>query len=206
MTYETTDALFAGICDEIRAKDGTTALIRHQDIPARISAISGGGEDFFAVPIPDDIVEYKGLESDGTSAKNKEISTNEVRLVLRKSFSFFRNGFDCGIFKLKKQLPMEYSTIALTGKFGIDGGGITEKVYIKVADSIPEQVSGQRYDFSDWILIKETNQYLGSAAEETITIQNEGFTGRFLYIGILHGDESEVYTAQFAIKSIILNM
>lgn len=43
MIYETTDALFTGICDEIRAKDGSTELIRHQDIPARIAAISGGG-------------------------------------------------------------------------------------------------------------------------------------------------------------------
>lgn len=41
--YETTDALFTGICDAIRGKDGTTALISHQQIPARISAINGGG-------------------------------------------------------------------------------------------------------------------------------------------------------------------
>lgn len=40
--YETTDALFKGICDSIREKDETTALIRHQDIPARIAAIAGG--------------------------------------------------------------------------------------------------------------------------------------------------------------------
>lgn len=42
--YETTDALFTGICDAIREKDGTTEPIRHQQIPARIAAISGGGE------------------------------------------------------------------------------------------------------------------------------------------------------------------
>lgn len=41
--YETVDSLFTGICDAIREKDGTTALISHQDIPARIEAISGGG-------------------------------------------------------------------------------------------------------------------------------------------------------------------
>lgn len=40
--YETVDSLFTGICDAIREKDGTTALISHQDIPARIEAISGG--------------------------------------------------------------------------------------------------------------------------------------------------------------------
>ncbi len=41
--YETVDALFTGICDAIRGKDGTTELISHQDIPARISAISSSG-------------------------------------------------------------------------------------------------------------------------------------------------------------------
>lgn len=46
--YETTDALFTGICDAIREKDGTTALISHQDIPARIAAISGAGEGFIS--------------------------------------------------------------------------------------------------------------------------------------------------------------
>lgn len=44
--YGTVDALFTGICDAIREKDGTTALISHQDIPERISAIRGGGGEF----------------------------------------------------------------------------------------------------------------------------------------------------------------
>lgn len=44
MTYTTIDSLFIGICDAIREKDGTTALINHQDIPERIAAISGGGD------------------------------------------------------------------------------------------------------------------------------------------------------------------
>lgn len=42
--YETVRDLFTGICDAIREKDGTTALISHQDIPERIGAISGGTE------------------------------------------------------------------------------------------------------------------------------------------------------------------
>ncbi len=41
--YETVSDLFTGICDAIREKDGTTALISHQDIPDRIAAISGSG-------------------------------------------------------------------------------------------------------------------------------------------------------------------
>lgn len=49
--YETTDALFTGICDAIRDKDGTTALISHQDIPARIAAIGdGSGGTAFVSP------------------------------------------------------------------------------------------------------------------------------------------------------------
>ena len=42
--YETVDALLTGICDAIREKDGTTALISHQDIPSRIAGISSGSE------------------------------------------------------------------------------------------------------------------------------------------------------------------
>ncbi len=39
MSYESVPALFTGICDAIREKDGTTALIPHQDIPDRIRTI-----------------------------------------------------------------------------------------------------------------------------------------------------------------------
>lgn len=42
LTYETLPALFTGICDAIRSKDGTSAQINHQDIPAKISAIVTG--------------------------------------------------------------------------------------------------------------------------------------------------------------------
>jgi len=43
MAYTTLSDLFKGICDAIRAKDGTTGTINHQDIPTRISAITTGG-------------------------------------------------------------------------------------------------------------------------------------------------------------------
>lgn len=43
MSYTTITELFSGICDAIRDKDGTTDPINHQDIPARIAAISSGG-------------------------------------------------------------------------------------------------------------------------------------------------------------------
>lgn len=38
--YNTTAELFKGICDAVREKDSTTALINHQDIPERIAKIS----------------------------------------------------------------------------------------------------------------------------------------------------------------------
>ena len=42
LTYETLPELFTGICNAIRAKDGTSADINHQDIPAKIAAITTG--------------------------------------------------------------------------------------------------------------------------------------------------------------------
>lgn len=41
--YNTVDALFDGICNAIRKKDGTTELIEHQDIPERIACLSVAG-------------------------------------------------------------------------------------------------------------------------------------------------------------------
>jgi len=41
MAYSTIAALFAGICNAIRSKDGTSGVILHQDIPDRILALNG---------------------------------------------------------------------------------------------------------------------------------------------------------------------
>lgn len=62
--YETVDGLFTGICDAIREKEGTTALINHQDIPARIEALSGISSigAFYAAP--------KGLKIDNGVVSN----------------------------------------------------------------------------------------------------------------------------------------
>lgn len=46
LTYATLPALFTGICDAIRLKEGTTASINHQDIPAKITALPSGGDVF----------------------------------------------------------------------------------------------------------------------------------------------------------------
>lgn len=40
MAYNSVSELFTGICDAIRAKDGTTEPINHVDIPDRISKIN----------------------------------------------------------------------------------------------------------------------------------------------------------------------
>lgn len=42
MSYSTVNALMKGIADAIRAKDGTSAAIPHQNFPDRIAAIQGG--------------------------------------------------------------------------------------------------------------------------------------------------------------------
>ncbi|MBP3469711.1 MAG: hypothetical protein J6K26_09380 [Lachnospiraceae bacterium] len=49
MQYTTISSLFTGICDAIRKKEGSTGLISHQEIPARIEALSSssGGLKFF---------------------------------------------------------------------------------------------------------------------------------------------------------------
>lgn len=41
--YSNVKALFTAICDAIRAKDGSTGTIRHEDIPERIAAIPTNG-------------------------------------------------------------------------------------------------------------------------------------------------------------------
>lgn len=43
MKYTTISALFTGICDAIRKKEGSSGAINHQDIPARIEALATSG-------------------------------------------------------------------------------------------------------------------------------------------------------------------
>lgn len=44
LKYPTLKALFTAICDSVRAKEGTTELINHQDLPERIDAIESSGD------------------------------------------------------------------------------------------------------------------------------------------------------------------
>lgn len=51
MSYSTISELFKGICDAVRAKDGSTEAISHSQIPARIMGIEGG-DGYFKMPEP----------------------------------------------------------------------------------------------------------------------------------------------------------
>ncbi|MBP3469709.1 MAG: hypothetical protein J6K26_09370 [Lachnospiraceae bacterium] len=55
MMYNSLSELFKGICDAIRARDGTSQEINHQDIPERISSIQGGESNYFEIPESYDI-------------------------------------------------------------------------------------------------------------------------------------------------------
>ena len=43
MAYENVKDLRTAICDSVREKEGSSELIPHQELPERISGISGGG-------------------------------------------------------------------------------------------------------------------------------------------------------------------
>lgn len=42
MAYENLKDLMTGICDAVRAKEGSSELIPHQELPERISCIQSG--------------------------------------------------------------------------------------------------------------------------------------------------------------------
>ena len=42
-TYTSLSALFQAICNSVRKKEGTSSLINHQELPARILALPSGG-------------------------------------------------------------------------------------------------------------------------------------------------------------------
>lgn len=90
MAYTTSTQLFTAICNAIRAKDGTTDPIPHQDIPSRILSLSGSGGGGGTV-VPNDpytIVETQPLlwfdsscVTDATTLVNKGTSTDVINAV-----------------------------------------------------------------------------------------------------------------------------
>lgn len=114
--YETTDALFAGICDEIRAKDGTTALIRHQDIPARIAAINGesGGVVFTS---PFYTYRGSGLKLENMVASNFSESS---AIFIEEAFLPGNDTWEIGVKFTLPQKTKVYHALFGTGVSGTD--------------------------------------------------------------------------------------
>ncbi len=83
--FETVDALFKGICDAIREKDGTTALISHQQIPARIVAISSGGD---GGRLPDYDGDYEVTPKTEDQLLNTENKSMTKDVVIKKIPTF----------------------------------------------------------------------------------------------------------------------
>ncbi len=50
MSYDTISGLFKGICDAVRAKEGSTGAINHIQIPERIMGIESGDGPYYNMP------------------------------------------------------------------------------------------------------------------------------------------------------------
>lgn len=206
--YETTEALFAGICDAIREKDGTTELISHQNIPERITAIpSGGGVEengaVFLMPVANEAFEMMA----GKSATVNSLINRKSYINLRKPYSLAGNGYDSALFKYKIPINAEgYDSISVTCTLGNDGAGVKAKAYLVIADSVPDVVENERYDFSGWELIGESTGAYDTTDEITVIIPLEHMQKKGnLYIGLHHGDEARDHTVAICVRSIILN-
>lgn len=94
--YDTVDDLFTGICDAIREKDGTTALISHQDIPERIASIISGDGENGNLSFESSFFTYDG---GGMKIKNMVVSEFDYRnaIFLSEPFLPGENPWEIGI-------------------------------------------------------------------------------------------------------------
>lgn len=149
MSYTTITELFSGICDAIRAKDGTTDPINHQDIPARIAAIqAGGGSSVSSTPpLPDPIVwvdvgsyvsganvwDNKGTLTDAVNVKGVSINDAGDALLIQTS-----GAVCCNFSETYNDFTM-YSVIRCPYRFDADadypmlGADGTADNYVKLA-------------------------------------------------------------------------
>lgn len=137
--YETVDGLFTGICDAIREKEGTTTLIRHQDIPARIAAIGGGGDDF--------ISPFYTYSGSGMKIENMVVSNFNANsaIFLQEAFLPGDSPWEIGVKFTWPETLSKYTNVLFgswTGSFfkcpGIEIGDNTEKSLTRVRAMVPD--------------------------------------------------------------------
>lgn len=89
MGYSNIKDLFSGICNAIREKDGSTSIIRHQDIPERIknipvNKVSQSGLSFTSCQKMNDDWEFKLITSSPTS---NEYNSTAAQIALSEEFT-----------------------------------------------------------------------------------------------------------------------
>lgn len=204
--YETVKGLFTGICDAIREKDGTTELISHQEIPARIAAIQdcrGESKDGILFEISPPSTFFSVCNTGGVVYYLN--TSRDLYISLNKSRDFSLSGYDSAIFKCEKEISSDYENISITYALGRDGSNITTKAYFIVADDVGYEVEKEHYDFSKWVLLGENQDYVYMSDIVTQTFPLATFNGKNLFFGVYHGDEHIQYTSKLFIKSIVLS-
>ena len=79
MAYTNLSDLFKGICDAIRAKKGTTGVIKHQDIPSEIEGIETGADVSGVTASASDVVKGKKfVDSNGELVEGTVLYTSGI--------------------------------------------------------------------------------------------------------------------------------
>lgn len=165
----------------------------------------GGGEEngaVFRMPLAnEEFTTMKGKSSTVNSLINRKSYIN-----LRKPHSLSGNGYDSAIFKYNTPVNAEgYDSLSVTCTIGNDGANVKAKAYLVIADSVPDVVQNEPYDFSGWELIGESTGVYDTPDEITVIVPLEHMPKKGnLYIGLYHGDESINYTVAICIREITL--
>ena len=147
MSYTTVSGLFTGICDAIRAKEGSTDVINHQDIPARIAALSGGSSVSDTPPLESPLVWYdkscyganssvltnKGSLTDAINVVGLQLYDTDNALLISTSGAIY-----CRFSETYNDFTM-YSVVKVVTRSGADtdypiiGADGTTDNYVKLA-------------------------------------------------------------------------